>query len=113
MEIELLSENMELMKIGKALDENNKIFILERLLKNDGESTLDQLSTALGVSKTKIKRHLVDLEKVGFVSMRKEMLHPFVIEEICWLTPRGRRLFSALKAIIHRELDLQKIAVEV
>lgn len=113
MEIEFGFENNELQKIGKALNVKERILLLELLSKNEEELTLHQLSTALGIPGGVVREHLSVLEELSYVSSRKAMLHPFVLEEICWLTSKGRRLFSAFRAISQMEHDIQKAVLEV
>ena len=99
-------------KTSEVLSSKEKVFILDLLYKQ-GECTAHQIHNSLDSGEEKVKKHVSKLEDLLWISSRKVMTHPLTLEEVYSLTSTGRRYFSAFKAIIDRELDLQKAVLGV
>lgn len=111
MEIEFENSN-ELEEIREALNARENILILGLLYANS-ECTFEEICSSLDIQEKEAIKHLTELKSLFWVSSRKVMAHPFTLEEVYTLSSRGRRYFSALKAIAERELDLQRAILEV
>lgn len=97
-DIEDLSRKVEI--IGDAIA-GKKGRILVYIFKHE-ERTYDQLSIAI---EGNIKKHLSDLEGLGFIKSQREFLHPLKLEDTFFLASRGMFLMRSLEAMLRREED--------
>jgi predicted ArsR family transcriptional regulator len=81
------------MSVNKAITGNSQQQVLTQLLERKSGATLDELVTAVGLSRTAINQHLIALEREGYVRIaapRKTGGRP---QHIYVLTEEGSNLF--------------------
>jgi len=66
-----------------------------------GERTYDQLAMWMG----DVRRHIEELEQMGLVKSRKEVLHPFKNEEVYTLSTRGEYYLRAIEEMFEKEFS--------
>lgn len=96
----------ELKTITKALNNELKIEILNMLYESEDGCTEHQILASIDEEGIKIKEVLKELEAISFIKRRTANLHPLEWENIYFLSDKGLRIYSLLRALAEREVVL-------